>query len=89
MGIDITPTFVINSHKKMVGLPDNFTDILCEPCFGNTLQKHTAKTHCNTLQHTATLCWSNSFANILCAPSYGNTLQTHTRFSSTLQHDIA
>jgi len=30
MGIDITPTFVINSHKKMVGLPDNFTDILCE-----------------------------------------------------------
>jgi hypothetical protein len=30
MGIDITPTFVINSKRKMVGLPDNFSDILCE-----------------------------------------------------------
>jgi hypothetical protein len=25
LGIDTTPTFVINSHKKFVGLPDNFS----------------------------------------------------------------
>mmetsp|Transcript_17533 Transcript_17533/g.42541 ORF Transcript_17533/g.42541 Transcript_17533/m.42541 type:complete len:627 (+) Transcript_17533:155-2035(+) len=29
MGIEITPTFVINSHKKIVGLPKNFTDEVC------------------------------------------------------------
>jgi hypothetical protein len=30
MGIDITPTFVINSKKKVLGLPKNFSDIVCE-----------------------------------------------------------
>jgi len=30
MGIDITPTFVLNDKKKVLGLPDNFTDIVCE-----------------------------------------------------------
>jgi hypothetical protein len=27
MGIDITPTFVINDKKKVMGLPANFSDI--------------------------------------------------------------
>jgi len=30
MGIDITPTFVINGKKKVLGLPHNFTDIVCD-----------------------------------------------------------
>jgi len=30
MGIDITPTFVINGKKKVLGLPKNFSDIVCE-----------------------------------------------------------
>jgi hypothetical protein len=30
MGIDITPTFVLNHKKKVLGLPKNFTDIVCE-----------------------------------------------------------
>lgn len=30
MGIEITPTFVLNHKKKVMGLPDNFTDIVCE-----------------------------------------------------------
>ena len=30
MGIDITPTFVVNGKKKVLGLPHNFTDIVCE-----------------------------------------------------------
>ena len=30
MGIDITPTFVINHKKKVLGLPHNFSDIVCE-----------------------------------------------------------
>jgi len=30
MGIDITPTFVLNEHKKVLGIPGNFTDIVCE-----------------------------------------------------------
>lgn len=30
MGIDITPTFVLNDKKKVLGLPDNFTAIVCE-----------------------------------------------------------
>mmetsp|Transcript_46559 Transcript_46559/g.95253 ORF Transcript_46559/g.95253 Transcript_46559/m.95253 type:complete len:623 (-) Transcript_46559:152-2020(-) len=29
MGIEITPTFVLNSHKKIVGLPKNFSDEVC------------------------------------------------------------
>ncbi|KAJ1485926.1 hypothetical protein T484DRAFT_2020557, partial [Baffinella frigidus] len=30
MGIDITPTFVLNHKKKVLGLPKNFTDIVCQ-----------------------------------------------------------